>query len=71
MPSSDTQESFSRAARYKDWVDKMLIHLSGSKEENKVSVAQYLSKYLFEKDEDEAIFAVSQCGCPVSTSMKP
>ena len=33
-------------------------------------MAQYLSKYLFEKYEDEAILAASQCGLPVSTSMK-
>ena len=34
-------------------------------------MAQYLSKYLFEKYEYEAIFAVYQCGLPVRTSMKP
>ena len=34
-------------------------------------MAQYLSKYLFEKYEDETIFAASQCGWPVSNSMKP
>ena len=32
-------------------------------------MAQYLSKYLFEKYEDEAIFAAYQCGLPVRTSM--
>ena len=31
--------------------------------------AQYLSKYLFEKYEDEAVFAASQCVLPLSTSM--
>ena len=36
-----------------------------------MSMAQYLSNYLFEKDEDEAIFAASQYGLPVRTSMKP
>ena len=34
-------------------------------------MAQYLSKYLFEKYEYEAIFAASQWGLPVSTSTKP
>ena len=34
-------------------------------------MTQYLSKYLFEKSEDEAIFSASQCVLPVSTSMKP
>ena len=34
-------------------------------------MAQYLSKYLFEKYEDDAIFAASQCGLPVSTSINP
>ena len=34
-------------------------------------MAQYLSKYLFEKYEDEAIFVASKCGLPVSTSMNP
>ena len=33
--------------------------------------AQYLSKYLFEKYEDEAIFAAFKCGLPVSTSINP
>ena len=36
-----------------------------------MAMAQYLSKYLFEKYEDEAIFAASRCGLPFSTSMKP
>ena len=36
-----------------------------------MTVLQYLSKYLFEKYEDEAIFDTSQCGLPVSTSMNP
>ena len=34
-------------------------------------MAQYLSKYLFEKYEDEAIFAASKCGFPANTSMNP
>ena len=34
-------------------------------------MAKYLSKYLFEKYEDEAIFAAYQCGLPVRISMKP
>ena len=46
------------------------INLDGN-EENKVAMAQYLSKYLFEKYEDEAIFAAYQCGLPVSTSTNP
>ena len=33
-------------------------------------MAQYLSKYLFEKYEDEKMFAASKCGLPVRTSMK-
>ena len=36
-----------------------------------MAMAQYLSKYLFEEYEDEAIFSNSQCGLPISTSMKP
>ena len=36
-----------------------------------MTIAQYLSKYLFEKYEDEEIFIVPQCALPVSTSMKP
>ena len=27
MPDSETQESFSRSARNKGWVDKILLHL--------------------------------------------
>ena len=34
-------------------------------------MAQYLSKYLFEKYEDEAIFASSKCVLPGITSMNP
>ena len=59
IPYSDNQESFSRAARDKGWVDEILLHPSGGKEENRVAMAQYLSKYLFDKYEDEAIFAAS------------
>ena len=36
-----------------------------------MAILQYLSNYLFEKYEDEAIFATSQCGLPVSTFMNP
>ena len=36
-----------------------------------MTIAQYLSKYFFEKYEDEEIFIVPQCALPVSTSMKP
>ena len=35
-----------------------------------VAMAQYLSKYLFEKYEYEAIVSDSRCRSPVSTSMK-
>ena len=35
-----------------------------------MSMAQYLSKYLLEKYEDEAVFPASLCGLPVSTSTK-
>ena len=35
-----------------------------------MALAQYLSKYLFEKYEDEAIFAASQRWLPVITFMK-
>ena len=69
MPDSDTQELFSRAARDKGWVGKILIHLPGENKGGNVSRAQYLSKYLFNKYEDEAIFDVSQCGLPVITSI--
>ena len=34
-------------------------------------MAQYLSKYLFEKYEGEPIFAASDYGLPVNTSMNP
>ena len=34
-------------------------------------MAQYLSKYLFDKYEDEELFAASQYRLPVSTSMNP
>ena len=36
-----------------------------------MAMAQYLSKYFFEKYEVEAIFSTSQCGLPVRTSMNP
>ena len=49
MPYYFTQESFSRSARDKGWVDKMLLHLSGGKEEKKVNKAQCL---LFLKSEN-------------------
>ena len=32
ITNSETQESFSRAARYKVWVGKILLHFSGGKE---------------------------------------
>ena len=36
-----------------------------------MAMAQYLPKYFLEKYEDEAFFAASQCGLPVSTSVNP
>ena len=33
-------------------------------------MAQYLSKYLFKKYEDEAIFVASQCELPIINSTK-
>ena len=36
-----------------------------------MTMAQYLSKYLFDKYKDESNFAASQCGLPISTSKKP
>ena len=57
-------------ARDKIRVDKIILHLSGGKEENKVAMSQYLSKYLFDKYEDEENVAASKCGLPVSNSMK-
>ena len=71
IPYSENQEQFSRAARNKGWVDKILLHLSVEKEKNKMAVAQYLSKCLFEKFEFEDIFAASRCGLPIRTSMNP
>ena len=71
ITASETQESFSLYVICKGWVDGILLHFSGGKEENKLAISQYLSKYLFKKYEDEAIFPSSQCGFPVSTSMKP
>ena len=47
IPYSDTQNSFSRAVRDKGWVDKIIFHLSGGKEENKVEMAKYLSQHFF------------------------
>ena len=35
-----------------------------------MAVAKYLSNYLLEKYEYEAIFAASKCGLTVSTSVK-
>ena len=32
IPASDTKESFSRAAKYKGWVEDILLHLSVGKE---------------------------------------
>ena len=32
-----------------------------------MAMAQYLSKYLFEKYEDEEMFYTSQCGLTIST----
>ena len=71
IPYSDTQNSFSRAVRDKGSVDKIILHFSVRKEENKLAIEKYLSKHFFEKYEDEVIFAASQFGLPVSTSMKP
>ena len=48
-----------------------MLRFSGGKEENNVAMAQYLSKYLFEKYEDEAFFDAYQCGLPVITSINP
>ena len=36
-----------------------------------MAMAQYLSKYLFEKYEDEEFFFAHQCGLTVRTSMNP
>ena len=71
IPPSETQDFFSRDAKDKVWVDEILLRLSGGKEENKVAMAQYLSKYLFDKYEDEEIITAYKCGLPVSTSMWP
>ena len=62
---------FLRYAIDKGWFDVIILHLSCGNEENKAAMAQYLSKYLFEKYEDEEMFAASQCEMPVSTCMKP
>ena len=40
ITDSDTQESFSRSAIYKGWVEKILLYSSSGKEENKVAMAQ-------------------------------
>ena len=48
----------------------MLLHSPGGKKEKKVAMTQSLTIFS-EKYEDEAIFAASQCGLPVRTSMKP
>ena len=45
--------------------------MSGVNKENKAAMTQYLSKYLFEKYEDEAIIDASHCVLAVSTYMKP
>ena len=45
IPDYDTQESFSRAARDKVWVEKIILHLSGGKEESNVAMSQYMSQY--------------------------
>ena len=46
---SDNWGFFSRYARDKGWVDKIIIHYSDITEKNIVAIAQYLSKYMFEK----------------------
>ena len=58
IPDYDTQEYFSRAARDKGWFDEIILHISCGKEENNLAMAQYLSKYFFEK---------YKCGLPVIT----
>ena len=40
MSASDTNESFSTATRDKGWVDEMLLHSSGGKEEKNMAMAQ-------------------------------
>ena len=42
IPYSYTKEYFSRSAKDKGWVDKIIIHSSGGKEENNMDMAQYL-----------------------------
>ena len=61
-----TRFPFLRYAIDKVCVDGNIIHLSCGNEKNKAAMTQYLSKYLFEKYEDEEMFATSQCGLPVS-----
>ena len=62
---------FQQLKEIKSWLKKFFSVHQVERIKNKVAMAQYLSKYLFEKYEDEAIFAASWCGLPVSTSMKP
>ena len=44
--ASDNQESFSRDARDKDWVDEIILHSPGGNEENKVAMAQNMKPFL-------------------------
>ena len=52
IPDSDTQEYFSRSGLGKVWVEEILLHQLVVMEENKVAMAQYLTKYSFEKNQD-------------------
>ena len=49
----------------------MMLHSSGVNQEKKFTMSQYLSKYLFNKYEYEAIFATSQYGLSVRIFMNP
>ena len=63
IPSSDTQELFLIAVLNKVWVDKMFIHLSCGKEENKEPMAQYLSKYLLRNMKTKQLYPPLNVGC--------
>ena len=63
IPDSDTQELFSRSVRDKGYFEKIIFHSSGGKEEKNMAMSHYLSKYLFDKYEDEAILPLLNVGC--------
>ena len=68
---SDSWSLFSISVIHKGWVDTFILHQSDRKEVKNVSMVNYLSNYMFDKNEYEAFVAAFQCGLPVRCSMNP